>query len=70
MSTQLYRLAPPLFCLTGSTLVADTASTLPVLRNPRQAVKLSRLMVPVMARNARRPLGIVGAAVSFMRSGP
>lgn len=67
---QLYRLAPPLFSLTGTTLVADTMTTVPFLRDPRQAVKLARLWVPNWAHNARRPFGLLGAAVSIMRSGP
>jgi pimeloyl-ACP methyl ester carboxylesterase len=67
---QVYRIAPPLFCTTGTTLMADTMSTIPVLRNPRQAAKLARLWAPVWVHNARRPAGLVGAAVSIMRSGP
>ena len=43
----LSRFFPPLMAMTGIGLVVDTISTAPVLRNPRQALKLGRLWAPV-----------------------
>jgi pimeloyl-ACP methyl ester carboxylesterase len=67
---QLWRLLPGLMGVTGAALALDTATTVPLLRDPRQALKLSRLWVPVALHNLRRPGGLVGAAVSILRSGP
>jgi pimeloyl-ACP methyl ester carboxylesterase len=67
---QLWRLVPGLMGVTGAALLLDTVSTFPLLRDPRQAVKLSRLWIPVALHNARRPGGLVGAAISILRSGP
>ncbi|HUF32294.1 MAG TPA: alpha/beta hydrolase [Acidimicrobiales bacterium] len=66
----LYRVAPPLMGVTGLTLAVDTISTLPVLADRRQALKLLRLWLPVLTHNVRRPLNLVGAAISILRSGP
>ena len=67
---QLWRVLPGLMGLTGTALALDTATTVPLLRDPRQAIKLSRLWLPVALHNARRPRGLVGAAASILRSGP
>lgn len=64
------RFVPPVMGATGAVLLADSISTVPALRDPKQAVKLGRLFAPVWWRNARRPWGIVGAGISIMRSGP
>lgn len=64
------RVVPPLMVATGAVLLADTMTTLPVFKNPRQAVKLGRLWAPVWMQNVRRPWGILGAGVSILRSGP
>lgn len=66
----LSRFMPPLMGATGAVLVADTVTTAPIVRNPRQALKLARLLVPVATHNLVRPQGLIGAAVSIMRSGP
>lgn len=66
----LSRFLPPVMGTTGALLIADTITTVPVLRNPRQAVKLGRLLVPVALHNLLRPQGLIGAGVSIMRSGP
>lgn len=65
-----FRLAPPMMGVTGVLLALDTATTLPLLRNPSQAAKLVRLWVPGLLGNARHPLPVAGAAVSILRSGP
>jgi pimeloyl-ACP methyl ester carboxylesterase len=64
------RVAPPIMVATGAVLLADTLTTLPVLKDPVQAVKLGRLWAPVWLHNVRRPWGILGAGVSILRSGP
>jgi pimeloyl-ACP methyl ester carboxylesterase len=66
----LSRFVPPVIGGTGVLLLADTASTAPVLKNPRQALKLGRLLVPVAMHAALRPAGLIGAGISIMRSGP
>lgn len=64
------RFVPPVMVGTGAVLLADTLTTLPVMKDPKQALKLARLWAPVWAHNLQRPWGIVGAAVSIWRSGP
>jgi pimeloyl-ACP methyl ester carboxylesterase len=66
----LSRFIPPVLGLTGASLVVDTMATVPVLRDPRQALKLARLWAPVATNNLLRPRGLIGAAVSIVRSGP
>jgi pimeloyl-ACP methyl ester carboxylesterase len=66
----LSRFVPPVMGATGAVLVADTMTTAPVVRNPRQALKLARLLLPVALHNLARPQGMIGAGVSIMRSGP
>lgn len=64
-----FRMAPVLMGMTGAVLAADTLTTLPVLRNPRQATKLLRLWLPGLVGNARQPWQVAGSAVSILRSG-
>src|SRR5262245_15759695 len=67
---RLSRFAPPVMIGLAALLVADTLSTLPVLRNPAQAAKLGRLVGPVLVGHARRPWRMLGPAISMMRSSP
>ena len=60
--------APPVLIGLGALLVADTLSTLPLLRNPTQAAKLGRLVGPTLLGHARRPWRMLGPAISMMRS--
>jgi len=64
----LFRVFPPLLVAVGATLVADTVSTIPWFRDPRQAVKLGRLVAPTLAGHARRPWRLLGPAASILRS--
>lgn len=66
----LSRFAPPLLGVTGLLLLLDSLSTLPVLRDRRQARKLGRLWAPVIAHNVVRPYNLAEAAISILRSGP
>ena len=67
---RLSRFAPPVMIGLAALLVADTLSTLPVLRNPAQAAKLGRLIGPILLGHARRPWRMFGPAISMMRSEP
>lgn len=64
----LFRVWPPLMAGIGAALVVDSLSTVPLLRDPRQARKLGRLVLPTLAGHARRPWRLAGPAVSIMRS--
>ena len=64
------RVVPPLMGLTGAGLLVDMATTLPVFKDPKQALKLGKLWAPNWGRNVRRPFGVVGAGFSILRSGP
>ena len=62
------RFAPPVLIGLAALLVADTLSTLPWLRNPGQAAKLGRLIMPTLVGHATRPWRMLGPAISMMRS--
>ena len=64
---RISRFAPPVLVGLAALLVADTLSTLPLLRNPAQAAKLGRLVGPTLVGHAR-PWRMLGPAVSMMRS--
>lgn len=64
------RVVPPLMLATGAALLVDMATTIPVLKDPKQAIKLARLWIPNAMHNLRRPWGVVGAGISILRSGP
>ena len=66
----LFRVAPPLLAGLGGVLVVDTLSTVPFFGDPRQALKLGRLVVPIVLGHLRRPWRMVGPAVSILRSIP
>jgi pimeloyl-ACP methyl ester carboxylesterase len=64
----LFRFAPPLLAGVGIVLAVDTLSTIPLFRDPRQAVKLGRLVLPTLAGHLRRPWRMLGPGVSILRS--
>lgn len=64
----LFRVAPPLLAGLGGVLAIDSITTLPLLRDPSQAAKLGRLLLPVMAGHLRRPWRMMGPGVSILRS--
>jgi pimeloyl-ACP methyl ester carboxylesterase len=70
LMVQVFRLAPPLLALTGAGLLLDTLTTFPVLRDPVQARKLSRLLLPTVVGHAGRPWRLVAPGLSILRSGP
>ncbi|MCC5952613.1 MAG: alpha/beta hydrolase [Acidimicrobiia bacterium] len=61
-----FRLSPPLLAGLGALLVADTLSTLPLVRDPVQAAKLWRLVGPTLAGHALQPWRLVGPAYSIL----
>jgi pimeloyl-ACP methyl ester carboxylesterase len=64
----IFRLSPPLLAVIAGVLVVDTASTLPLFRDPRQAAKLGRLVTPTAVGHAMQPWRMVGPAISILRS--
>ncbi len=62
------RFNPFLLAGVGAVLVADSVSTVPFLRDPRQALKFGRLVAPTLAGHARSPWHLVGPGISILRS--
>jgi pimeloyl-ACP methyl ester carboxylesterase len=62
------RFAPPVLIGVAVVLAVDTLSTLPWLRDPRQAAKLGRLIVPTLVGHAVKPWRLLGPAISLIRS--
>lgn len=63
-----FRILPAGLGVLGATLLADTISTLPVLTDPRQALKLAKLVFPIGANHVRRPWRLFGPLVSILLS--
>ncbi len=68
LMVNLFRLQPLLLAPLGAALVLDSVSTLPVVRDPRQAAKLGQLLAPVMANHATHPWRLIGPASSILRT--
>jgi pimeloyl-ACP methyl ester carboxylesterase len=64
------RFVPPVLVGVGLAAVIDTLSTLPLLRDRRQAAKLGRLVAPTVRQHVVRPWRLFGPAVSLVRSRP
>jgi pimeloyl-ACP methyl ester carboxylesterase len=64
----VFRVFPPLLVGIGATLAVDTISTVPWFRDPRQALKLGRLVTPTIAGHVRRPWRLFGPMASILRS--
>lgn len=62
------RVSPPVLVGLGGLLAVDTVLTLPVFRDPEQANKLWRLLLPTVIGHVRRPWRLVGPMVSILRS--
>ena len=67
---QWSRWVPGVLGVIGATLMVDAATTLPVFRDPKQAVKLVRLGLPTAVAHARRPWRLMAPAISILRSSP
>lgn len=68
LMVNVFRLSPPLLAGLGAVLALDTASTLPLFRDPGQAAKLWRLVTPTLVGHALQPWRLVGPAFSILRS--
>lgn len=64
----LSRFNPLLLVGIGSILLADSLSTVPLLRDPRQAAKFANLARPLVSKHLRNPLAIAGPGISILRS--
>lgn len=64
----VFRVNPLLLGVLGGALIADSASTVPLLENPEQAVKLGRLATPMVMGHVIQPWKLLGPAVSILRS--
>ncbi len=64
----VFRFFPLLLVGLGASLAADTVTTVPLFRDPRQAVKLGKLVLPTLVGHVRRPWRMLGPAGSVLRS--
>lgn len=65
---KLSRFNPLLLVGVGGILLADSLSTVPFVKNPRQAAKFGRLARPMVQSHLRNPLRLVGPGISILRS--
>lgn len=62
------RFNPLLLAGVGAVLVADSLSTLPLFRDPRQAAKFANLARPLVRDHLRNPFRVAGPGISILRS--
>ncbi len=62
------RINPLVLVGIGGVLMVDSLSTVPFLRDPRQAMKLGRLVAPTIRSHLTNPLHLAGPGVSILRS--
>jgi pimeloyl-ACP methyl ester carboxylesterase len=62
------RINPLLLLGIGGVLLADSVSTVPFVRDPKQAVKFGRLIAPMIKGHALNPLHLAGPGISILRS--
>ena len=67
LMVNVFRFNPFLLAPMGAALALDAISTIP-LRDPRQAMKLGKLLAPTLAGHATRPWRLVGPAASILRT--
>ena len=67
LMVNVFRFNPFLLAPMGAALALDAMSTIP-LRDPRQAMKLGKLLAPTLAGHATRPWRLVGPAASILRT--
>ncbi len=68
LMVNVFRVSPPMLAALGAALMIDTATTVPVFRDPTQAAKLGRLLTPTIIGHAMQPWRMVGPALSILRS--
>ena len=66
----LFRTNPFLLGWIGAVLAVDSVATVPLLRDPSQAMKLARLTQGMVRRTAVNPLRLAGPGLSIIRSTP
>ena len=64
----VFRVLPALYAGFGLGLLADTASTLVRFDNPRQALKLARLLAPTGVGHVLRPWRLAGPMLTILRA--
>jgi pimeloyl-ACP methyl ester carboxylesterase len=64
----LFRVQPWLLAPMAAALLLDSVSTLPVVRDPKQAAKLGHLLAPIVLNHATHPWRLVGPATSILRT--
>lgn len=64
----LFRVAPPLLSAMGALLLVDSVSIAPTFSNPRQAVKLLRLVAPTLVGHVVKPWRLLGPMASILRT--
>lgn len=62
------RFNPLLLAGIGGVLLADSISTVPFLRDPRQALKFASLVAPTIFGHVRNPTHLLGPGISILRS--
>ena len=62
------RVNPLVLAGIGGILMFDSLSTVPFVRDPRQAVKFANLARPMVREHMRNPLRIAGPGISILRS--
>ncbi|MBA3281089.1 MAG: alpha/beta hydrolase [Acidimicrobiia bacterium] len=62
------RFNPLLLAGIGIILMADSVSTVPFVRDRRQAAKFGHLVAPTLLHHARHPTHLIGPAISILRS--
>lgn len=67
---KVMRFVPPMVTGFGAVLAADALSCLPLVRDPRQALKLGRLVVPTVLAHVVQPWRLVAPAISILRTQP
>jgi len=68
LMVNIFRVNPFLLAPLGLGLAIDAVATLPVMDDPRQAVKLGRLLAPTLFGHATKPWRLVGPAASILRT--
>ncbi len=64
----LFRVNPPLLATIGLVLLVDSISIAPAFSDPRQAVKLMRLVTPTLFGHATQPWRLLGPVMSILRT--
>lgn len=64
----MFRVNPPLLAAMGMFLLVDTLSIAPAFSDPRQAMKLMRLVTPTLIGHAVKPWRLLGPVSSILRT--